>query len=377
VYILFITVRRVQEESIRTAKFDDLQEGGLAIAKRKEVAELAGVSEATVSRVLSGSERVKEATRRRVMAAAEALGYYPNAIARNFARRRSGNIGVILPYVPKVHLFSTFYFSEILNGIGETLRDHGYDMLLLFRSPEEGYDYSLLFKTGRVDACIILGAADHDGERRGLKALVREAFPFCLVNQDYPDEGFPNIDAAHVEGSRSAVLHFMDQGMERIAFINGPLHYSNSRERLDGYLLAFEQRGVSWREEWLYSGNYSRKSGYLLAERLLPEILSGRIEAVFAGNDRMAIGLNQGLKEHGCIAGQHYALIGYDDSDAARLSDPPLTSVHVPLYEMGRLAAERMVRAIDDSRPADGAPTPERLATRLVVRASSSIRPAT
>lgn len=345
-------------------------QGGVAIAKRREVALLAGVSEATVSRVLSGTGPIKEETRRKVMEAAEKLHYYPNAIARNFARRRSGHIGVVLPYVPKVHLFSTYYFSEILSGVGEALRSFGYDVLLLFREPEEEYDYAMLYKTQKVDACIVLGARGQEQEREKLRELEVEGFPFCLVNQEFAGASFSNVDAMHVEGSLLAMNHLVEQGCRHIAFINGPIHYSNSLERAEGYRLAHELHGLAYHEGMSYEGNYSRTSGYALAGRLLEDIRRGRIDAVFAGNDRMAIGLCQGLKEHGCVAGQDYALVGYDDSDSARLCDPPLTSVHVPFYEMGHRAAEIVVEQLEMDQQVFKAST-ERLATQLKIRASS------
>lgn len=108
------------------------------IVSRKEVAELSGVSEATVSRVLNAVGPIKEDTRRRVLDAANQLGYVPSALARNFARRKSGHLGVVMPYVPKAHLFSAYFFSEMLSGIGNKARDSGLDLLLLFRKPGNG-----------------------------------------------------------------------------------------------------------------------------------------------------------------------------------------------------------------------------------------------
>ncbi|UUZ83535.1 LacI family transcriptional regulator [Paenibacillus sp. P26] len=134
-----------------------------AIVTRKEVAELAGVSEATVSRVFNGVGPMKEETKQRVLQATKTLNYHPNAIAQSFARRRAGNLGIVLPYVPKVHIFSTYYFSEVLSGIGEKVKEKEYDMLLMFRSPGEESDYSSLFRSQKVDACIILGATDTPG----------------------------------------------------------------------------------------------------------------------------------------------------------------------------------------------------------------------
>ncbi|OMF38875.1 LacI family transcriptional regulator [Paenibacillus sp. FSL H8-0548] len=312
---------------------------------RKEVAKLAGVSEATVSRVLNNVGPLKEETRKRVLQAAAELGYVPNALAQQFARRKSGNIGVILPFVPKVHLFSTYYFSEILSGIGETAKRCGYDLLLIFREPDGARDYAKLFRTQKIDACILLGSQNVPEERLALDELRAGGFPFCLVNQRYDEEDYLYVDADHFAGSKAAVSHLIEQGRHSIAFVNGPPQYSNSADRLDGYKSALEEAGITFKEELVYAGNYSRKSGYELAEHLAQEILAGSMDAIFAANDRMAIGLMQGLRERELHAGQHYALIGYDDSDGSRIISPRLSTVAVPFYEMGKRAAARLLES--------------------------------
>lgn len=334
------------------------------VATRKEVARRAGVSEATVSRVFNGVGPMKEATRERVLRAAEELQYYPNAVAQNFARRKSGNLGVILPYVPKIHLLSTYYFSEILSGIGDRVRDQGYDLLLLFRRPEEQADYVRYFRSRKVDACVILGARDADGERAALRQLREQGLPFCLLNQHYAGEPFPVVDADHVQGSRLAIKHLLERGCRRIAFLNGPPEYSNSLDRLAGCRQALEEEGLQLNPGLLFYGNYSHKSGYEAAAAIYERI--GEIDGIFAANDRMAIGLMQGLKERGVRPGRDVAVVGYDDSDAAKLADPALTTVHVPLFEMGRRAVDRALDQLEH-----GSLTfHEKLDTRIVVRQS-------
>ncbi|WP_438449381.1 LacI family DNA-binding transcriptional regulator [Gorillibacterium sp. sgz5001074] len=341
------------------------------MVSRREVAERAGVSEATVSRVLNGVGPMKEETRRKVLEAAAELGYQPSAIARSFARGKSGNLGVVLPSVPKVHLFSTYYFSEILSGIGEAVQRMGYGLLLLFRSPEEEMDYISHYRTQKVDALVILGASDLPHEREALRKLDREGLPFCIVNQHYPEERFYEVDADHEEGSYQAVRHLLSLGAERIGFINGGAHYSNSRDRLEGYRRALREAGRTPDPALMAEGNYSRRSGLSAAERLRDRL--GQLDAVFAANDRMAIGFMQGIRSFGVVPGRDIRVAGYDDSDGASLTDPPLTTVHVPFYEMGRRAAERVLELAEKGPPNDEAGGHERevLATRLVVRQSS------
>lgn len=342
---------------------------------RQQVAKLAGVSEATVSRVLNGVGPVKEATKQRVLAAAAELGYVPNALAQQFARKKSGNLGVVLPHMAKVSLFSTYYFSEMLSGIGSEVQASGNDLLLLFREADQPRNYVSLFQSQKIDALIVLGARDIGLDRTALEELAQDGYPFCVLNQRYGPRGgespFLTVDADHWSGSQEAVRHLIDIGCSRIAFINGPEQYSNSIDRREGYLSVLEQSGLPFEQELMLTGNYSRKSGYELANELAELIQSGRADSVFAANDRMAIGAMQGLREHGLEAGRDYALCGYDDADAARMASPQLTSVEVPFQEMGRKAASLLLGG--DNASADASRSAI-LPVRLVARESTGVR---
>jgi LacI family transcriptional regulator len=337
-----------------------------SVVTRKDVALAAGVSEATVSRVLNGVGPMREDTKQRVLQVVNELKYHPNAIAQSFARRRSGNLGVILPYVPKVHLFSTHYFAEILSGIGEAIQQNGYDLLLLFRSSEQEQDFTSLYHSQKVDACIILGSSDSPSSEKALQQLWDQNLPFCLVNQHFANKSFNEIDADHIKGSYDAMQHLLRKGYKRIAFLNGALQYSNSRDRLQGYQQALQEAGIPFTESRVFMGNYSRTSG-IQAAKLIHEQRED-IDALFAANDRMAIGLMQGLRELGVRAGVDIAIVGYDDSDAARLSDMPLTTVHVPFYEMGKLAAEKLLKQVLGVE--ERIHFHEKMATDLVIRKS-------
>lgn len=271
---------------------------------------------------------IKEETKERVLAAALKLGYTPSSLAQSFARRRSGNLGVVMPYLPKARLFSTYYFSEILSGIGSKAREEGYDLLMLFRNAEEPMDYSGLFKMRKIDACIVLGAKEEPGELASLRRLKEENHPFCLINQHFAGEAFHEVDADHVEGSWQAAKHLLEQGFTRIAFLNGPESYSNSRDRLTGYARALAEVNLSVDSSLLFEGNFSRKSGIIAAKEMLP--LLDEIDAIMVANDRMAIGLQQGLQELGIPRDRLPAIVGYDDSEAAELTTPALSSVRVP-----------------------------------------------
>lgn len=254
-------------------------------------------------------------------------------------------------------------------------------MLLMFRSPGEESDYTRMFRSQKVDACIILGAMDTPGERAELKKLEEGGFPFCLVNQHYAGERYNEVDADHETGSYLAVRHLLDSGYRGIAMLNGPPPFSNSGDRLRGYARALREAGLlepgteagvrdGIPPHWYYEGNYSRTSGYKAAAEIYRHL--GRIDAIFVSNDRMAVGLMQGLRELGCIPGKDLAVIGYDDSDAARMTDPPLTSVAVPFYEMGRLAAKNLLLRSAGGPEADAGldAFQLKLETKLIIRQS-------
>jgi LacI family transcriptional regulator len=335
---------------------------------RKEVAKLAGVSEATVSRVLNGIGPMKESTRVRVIKAAKQLNYELNAIASSFARGKSGNLGVVLPHVPKVHLFSTYYFSEILSGIGEAVRSKGYGLLLLFRDPASAFDYVSLFRTQRVDGCIVLGASAIDTELEGINRLAEERLPFCVMDQRFDNPLVSIVAADHEQGSYDAVKHLIDKGYRKIGFLNGSPQYSNSWDRMFGYRKALHEAGIKLDESLIYEGNYSRTSGNRAANDIYADL--EKLEAIFVGNDRMAIGLMQGLREKGCHLPDDLKVVAYDDSDAASLTEPPLTTVKVPFYEMGKLAAEKLLTRLMDNDETETIIN-EKLQTELKIRKSS------
>lgn len=337
------------------------------MATRKEVAQLAGVSEATVSRVLNGVGPIKESTRKRVLAAAQQLNYHLNAAAASLARGKSGILGVVLPHVPKVHLFSTYYFSEILSGVGEAVRSRGFSLLLLYRDAGEVYDYVSHFRTKRIDACIVLGASTLDNELAGIRRAAVEELPFCLMDQKLEQLRVSTVSADHEAGAYEATRHLLAKGHKRIGFLNGSPQYSNSMDRLRGYCRAIQEAGMAIDETLMYSGNYSRKSGYEASAAVFSDL--PKLDAVFASNDRMAIGLIQGLRERGCELPADLPIVGYDDSDAAGISDPPLTTVRVPFYDMGQLAAERLLDRLPEWRSSESVFF-EKLQTRLIVRKS-------
>lgn len=329
---------------------------------RKDVAERAGVSEATVSRVFTNHPAVKPETREKVLRIAEELGYTPNALAQSVARRRSMNIGIVVPYIPKVHIFSHDYFSEIISGAGEMAQQYGYDLVLFHRHAHQETDYRKYYLNKKVDGTILLGTKIEEQEVLG--DLYRQNAPFVLISNVLEMAPQFSVLADHQRGSYEAMQHLVRLGHRRIAFLNGPESYQDSIMRRKGV----EQARDEWklREILYFQGDFSRTSGLRFADLFVG--LDPRPTAIFAANDRMAIGFMQGLKQHGVFPGLEVAIVGYDNSQIAQFSDPSLTSVHVPHFEMGKLAVEVLIRQLE-GKTIHG---PHILPTELIVRESST-----
>ncbi|MFB5192436.1 LacI family DNA-binding transcriptional regulator [Alicyclobacillus fastidiosus] len=334
------------------------------MVRRKLVAQRAGVSEATVSRVLNGVDGVKEGTRKKVLEAVEALGYRPNAIAQSFVKGRSGNIGVIVPHIPQVHLFSTHYFGEISSGIAVGLSKYRLHMLLLFYQSDDPDQVLHAFESRKIDGCIVLGANE---KTRGIESLKAAGCPVCFVSHRDEDPLTSYVDTDNVNGAYLATSHLIKSGHERIAFLNGPLMYTNSVDRLEGFQKALADAGMHFDPALVLQGNYSRTSGYAAVAHFLA--INPIPTSVFVANDRMAAGFILGLREVGLRVGQHVSLVGYDDADIATITDPPLTTIRVPFFEMGKRAASILVEKIGRGESSQGEKI--RLPAELIVRESS------
>ena len=316
------------------------------MATRNDVAKKACVSGATVSRVFNNPDSVSQSTRDKVIQAAKELNYHPNIIASNFTKGISGNIGVVVPKIPNVRIFSVYYFAELLNGIGECLSEQGYNLVLFYHEMGNfhkltGGDYTNYFTGGKVDGCILLGTYYNDSALINLKKTHHK---FCLINNYIKNTDISFIDVDNVNGSIIAVNHLINLGHKKIAFLNGPNSYINSIDRLKGYKLALESNDISFDESLIFEGNYGRKSGYYAAKRMLE--INNRPSSVFVGNDRMAAGLVQGFSEEGVKVPEDISVLGYDDSDIATLITPQLTTMHVSFYELGKKCASEFVKYI-------------------------------
>jgi LacI family transcriptional regulator len=313
----------------------------------RDVAARAGVSVATVSRVLNGKELVREETSAQVLEAARSLRYVPNVAARSLSIRRSQTIGIVLP---EVH---GEFFSEVIRGVDVAARRAGYHILVSGSHSDLSEMMEVIdAMRGRVDGLVIM-APDVKVDRLG------DSVPLVLLNST--DERHDGITIDNYGGARAMMRHLASLGHQRIAFITGPPRNADARERLRGYRQAMRgSRTVEIR------GDFTEAAGHAAAREIAA--MNPRPTAIFAANDSMAIGALGALSEAGISVPREIAVAGFDDIPIARYVAPPLTTIGVDIAELGRRAFALLLDAI--AHPNARAPRRERVGTNLVVRKS-------
>lgn len=330
----------------------------------KDIARETGYSITTVSRALNDYDDVNPTTRSVIRETAARLGYHPNVTAQHLQRRRTDTLGFIIPTAgPR---FSDPFFIECLTGIGNEAATHGYDLLVSTRSPgpDEIHAYRRLVAGKRVDGLIIVRTRRQDSR---VTYLLKQGFPFVAFGRTETDGEFPFVDEDGRAGIAQVTQHLLDQGHRRIAFIAADQHLMFARDRLMGYIETMQKNGVLVDDNLITEGDLSKQSGWRAAGRLLemPEPPS----AVVATNDLMALGAMAAAQARGLVVGRDIAVTGFDDIPLAEHSHPPLTTVRQPIYEIGTMVCDMLVRTLQ------GETLDEQhvlLEPTLIVRASST-----
>jgi LacI family transcriptional regulator len=338
---------------------------GRARATIREIASAAGVSIATVSRVLNGRPDVAANTRETVLEVVRARGFSTNRSARALSGGRTGLVGVTLPIVQAA------YFAFILAGSSEALYEQDMRIVLCPTLHQHEREITLLDRLmhGTTDGAVLMLPEETNEE---LKALQRMGYPFVVVDPRVPlDEGIPAVSAAHASGARAAVEHLLSLGHRRIAVITGPPAWMASTERLNGYRGALAAAGVMPDPALVAESTFEIASGETAARGLLA--LPDRPTAIFAFNDNAAVGTLRAARDLGLRVPEDLSVVGFDDSEQAAIVTPALTTVRQPLAEMGRMAVSLLLRLLENQRVEA---LNVELATRLVVRSSTAAPPA-
>lgn len=332
----------------------------------REVARLAGVHPATVSRALNAETEalVNVETVKRVRQAAEQLDYEPNHSARSLKTRRSHTIGVIVPDLTNP------LFPPIVRGIEDRLAAAGYVALigntdndpqresLVFRRMQSRYVDGFILATARLGAAMPVAAES-------------VAEPTVLVNRVSDGEPISSVAVDDMAGSRLAVRHLVDLGHTRIAYLAGPLSLSTGKGRRDGFMTGMREAGVEPDADLVHVAEYfSEEEGYRCGRLMLER---GGFTAVLTGNDTLALGVMRAVAALGCDCPADVSVVGFNDMAFVDRVQPALTTVRVPKYELGWEAAQLMLERLNQT---SGAVKSVLLAPELVVRASTAPPPA-
>ncbi|MEU6878357.1 LacI family DNA-binding transcriptional regulator [Streptomyces sp. NPDC046712] len=327
------------------------------------VAERAGVSRATVSRVVNGGAGVREALVVKVRKAVEELGYIPNHAARTLVTRRNGAVAVIIAE-PEFRIFSDPFFEQQVRGISRELTAHDAQLVLLWvEGPGDHERIARYLGGGHVDGALAFSLHNDDElpeiVRRVKVPTVFGGRPGWTGPENEPP--VPYVDCDNRGGSRAAVRHLRALGRRKIAHITGPRDQTSALDRLDGYRDELPDAAP----DLVAEGAFTEESGALAMAGLLR--LHPDLDAVFAANDLMASGALRVLRAQGLRVPEDVALVGFDDMlPVAEATDPPLTTVRQDIEGMGRLMVRILMRTLD-GEAAEPVITP----TELVRRASA------
>jgi LacI family transcriptional regulator len=325
----------------------------------RDVASEANVSATTVSRVFNHPDLVSESTVERVQRIAGKMGYQPNATAQSLSHGRTQAIGVVLP-APHGE-----FFSEVMRGIDEAAQEAGYYLLISSSHYSiEETKAALRVLRGRVDGMLVM--TTHVQAPSMLDSHAPDV-PVVFMNSNMGASAYDAFDISNRTGAREAVQHLISNGHRRIATITGPADSTDVRERLAGFREALASGGLDPDAAPCVSGDFTQASGYEAGKEILT--LDPLPDAVFACNDYMAIGAMAALQEGGVRIPDDIAMAGFDDIPSARYANPSLTTVRVPVYDLGRQAAKRLLARLSDR--ADDAPLDRQFDAELIVRSSS------
>lgn len=330
----------------------------------REIAQFAGVSTATVSRVVNGTGYVSPQTRTIVERVVREHGYTANRSARGLSAGRTGLVGVTLP---RIH---PSYFAVLVGGVADAAYERDMRIVLCPTLHEHDREVSLLERLmhGTTDCGLLVLPEESSRE---LRTLMDHGFRFVVIDpRTSLDRRVPTVSAAHGSGAAQVMQHLLGLGHRRIAAITGPSGWMASTKRLRAYNAALTAAGVALDPSLVIEADFEVPGGRSAGRRLLD--LPEPPTAIFAFNDLLAIGAIQAGVERGLSVPDDFSVVGFDDTIAAELVSPGLTTVHQPLDEMGRLGFELVLRLLS------GEPIRTRrieVATHLVVRGSTAPPP--
>ena len=325
-----------------------------------DVARRAKVNISTVSRTINQTGKIGSETQARVLKAMRELGYKPNRVARRLRMRDSSShlLGLIIPNIQNT------FFADLARGVEDVAYKSNYAVLLCNYDEDEAKErfYLDVMQSESVDGIILPPIHEDDP---AVLQVVRNGIPVVCVDRSLSSGNLDKVEVDNHTGALKAVEHIIAQGHKRIGLIGGPADSSTGRERLRGYKDAHSAAGLPIKSELIRFGDFKQASGHTLAHELLS--LSDPPTALFACNGLMTAGALEAIAARGLRIPKQIAIVGFDELPLSSVFNPPLTVVRQPAYEVGKYAAELLLKRIEDStRPA----TSLKLMPELIVRKS-------
>lgn len=337
----------------------------------QDVATAVGVSRQTVSRVINHKGDVADDTRQRVLEAIENLGYRPNLAARGLTNHRTHTVGLIIPYTPE-YFFYDPHLMAFMCGVDQVAIQRDYNLLLSTaqqHSTNTEMAYERLIQAGYVDGVVVVEILS---SQRGIELLEEYDIPWVALGYGTQTDQTRAVHADDRGGARQATMHLLSLGHRRIGVISHDQSLTAIAERLSGCRQALTDHDLTLTPDLIVEGDLTLESGMRAAERMMS--LHQPPTAIFALNDRMAIGALQYLRSQGWQVPQEISVVGFDDVPVARLYQPPLTTVRQPSLEMGQQAARLLFEILENQNSLS---QPVALPTELVVRDSTGHAPST
>jgi len=323
----------------------------------KDIAKLAGVAPSTVSRVVTGRPGVGDEMRAKIWQLIKEHNYRPNSVARSLVKRRLETIGILVPR-GRTAFFENPFFADVLMGATEAAAQENFDVLVYTGSREK--KGARVLQERKVDGLLAVGLREDDASI----PLIKEELTTVFVNRQIKDAAWVSVD--NKEGVSKAVAHLIELGHRQIGFIGGPEKMEISELRKAGYLDAHRKFGLAVRPEYMAAGNFDEESGYAAATKILNS--NPRPTAIFAANDLMAIGALKAAKNLSLVVPDDLSLCGFDNIHSSSHTDPPLSTVKLPAFQMGQLACQLLLQLIRGEEPEARQLL---LPTELIVRQSS------
>lgn len=328
----------------------------------QDLAKALGISFSTVSKALHNKADISPATIQKVKKMAEKMNYRPNLTAQSLVKSKSYTIGVIAPYI------GNYFFPTIINGIQETARKNGYNLLVCLS--HESYETEVancnLLSAHRVDG-IIMGVTSTAQNFKHIQALQKNNIPVVFVNRAADSVKASRVTVNDYQGAVKVMEHLIEQGCQRIAHIAGPSHLMLSKQRLKGYVDTLKKHGLPVAEELLVQTKAFMEDSQPYINRLMD--LKYPPDAIFAYSDYVGIEVIKTAKKRGIRIPEELCVIGFSNDPVSEVIEPGLSTLSQPPFEMGQIAAEIMIQHIEEK--ADLKPVTRLLDFDLIIRQSS------